>query len=140
MTSFTFSGLDQLIAAIKGLPETLAAGTQPLVTQTAEQLAAVLRNELPIRAEQGSPHRKPPGGLRRGVTVKITGDPRKAEAKVVNKAPHAHLIEWGWTSKGAAKRKVPGLFTVTRTAPRFRRRLYNELVPLVDEICQREIE
>lgn len=140
MTKFTFRGLDDLLASIRGLPQALAAGTQPTVTKTAERMANALRNELPIHAEQGSPRRKAPGGLRRGVKVKVFDDPRVAKAEVVNTAPHAHLIEYGWTAKGKANRKVEGRYTVSRMAPQFRRQMLSELVPLVDEICQREIE
>lgn len=127
----TFKGLDELIAAIHGLPQALAHQVQPTVTQIATRAADAIRNALPEHT----------GTLKSRVKVKSElKDPRVAFAMVASTAPHAHLNEYGWHTKGKLRRKIPGKFTVARTAPRFRRQMIEDITPMIDDICQREIQ
>ena len=86
-TKVVFTGIEATKGEFKAQPEALAKATQYLANRIAKQAAADIKAAYP----------KVTGNLRDGVKVERSRNPSKvvAAARVVNRAPHAHLYELG---------------------------------------------
>ena len=86
-TKVIFTGIEETKAEFKAQPEALAKATQTLANRIAKQAVADIKAAYPRKT----------GNLRNGVKVERSRNPSKtiAAARVVNRAPHAHLYELG---------------------------------------------
>jgi hypothetical protein len=124
----TWTGLDQLRAALRALPFELAADARHIVEGTAERAKAEI-----AQAYQGHHHS---GNLEKGLTATIrpTGS-FGANATVRNRATHAHWFEYGTqirkTGLGWNRGRMPSGNVFLPRMQAARRRMYQELIALV---------
>jgi hypothetical protein len=141
--SLTWSGLEELKAALRALPADLAAEAGHLVQGAANGAAAEIKRGYPVRAptprEPKSTASKP-GDLRDGLSVAVvTMGPYGAGAVVRNKDKTASWFEYGTQTRrtgkgygrGAIVRPSPPGRVFIPAVRAARRRLYADLADLV---------
>lgn len=97
-----FSGLDELRAVLRRLPEECAVEAGKIIEGEANAAAAEMRQKYPVRT----------GNLMQGVVVtRVDRGKYAAGAIVKNRARHAHLWEFGsqvrFTKRGANRGAMP---------------------------------
>lgn len=126
---FRFTGLEELKAELRNLPEALAQEAQAIVFGMADEAAAEIRAAYPSHT----------GNLRRGVSVVRRVYAVSTAAIVVNKAPHAFLYENGtqarhYFTKGGVKKalgRMPPGHVFVPIMIRKRRQMYERLKGLL---------
>ena len=114
--SFTITGLDELRNVLEDLPERLKSQEiGPIIRATADGLASELKSAYPTVT----------GTLVNRITVEKKDELR---ARVRNRAPHAHLYEYGTVRRytagtGANRGTMPAKPTFVPAAVRWRARM-----------------
>lgn len=112
--SVEFSGLDELYAALRALPEEFRQQADPVVAESASRAASAVQ-----RAYDATFQRRT-GDLTKNVRAERGGPLTHV---VINTAPHAHLLEYGTATRtthgtGANRGRITGrpvfIPTVTR--------------------------
>lgn len=127
MTGLTFTGLDELRAAMRELPETLTAEASHIIEAAANGAAADIKAAYPVRT----------GNLLDHLTVTHFDQGRYVAAALVkNTSKHAWLVENGsqarHTAIGANRGSMPPAHVFVPRVMRARRRMYEELVALLE--------
>jgi hypothetical protein len=120
----TMTGFDELLEALRKLPEALTGEAERIAEGSANATA------FDLRAEYGS--RRRTGNLQQSVSVEHrTRGGSIVSAVVKVKAPHAHLVEYGsqarHTDIGANRGSMPATPIVGRVASKHRRRMYESM-------------
>lgn len=136
-----FSGMAEMIAALKALPEALQREAEGVVVAAAEQTANEVRSAYLKANKSYFQHgrvRENAGNLVAGVVVRRSkGESgRRLRAQVKSSAPHAHLYEYGTVSRhlqsnGANRGTMPATPTVVPIAQRNRSRMVAALTDVV---------
>jgi hypothetical protein len=128
-TTLEIRGLDDLKAALRALPATLASAATPIVIGAAEGAGATIKAAYPVVT----------GNLRQGVTVTIkSANAGGVVAIVKSGARHAWIYEHGTqtrqTKLGANRGRMPAPPTPVfiPTMMRARRAMYAELGALLE--------
>lgn len=111
-------GLDALARELATLPDRLQREAAVIIDEAAEAHAAQVRPVFPLNSVTGN--------LARGLLVERTGPLTR---RVVNKAPHAHLYEFGFTH--SAGRQVDGHDVYVPLAQDIRARMVSRLEQLL---------
>lgn len=134
VASLEWSGLAELKAALKALPETIAREAAEIVEAHANDAARTVQANYPIAPTTKS-HRG--GKLRGGVTVEINRSRFGAAARVRSRAHHSHLFERGTKRRnyhGADRGEMPEASPAQQMIPaviRARKRMVAALIALV---------
>jgi hypothetical protein len=127
--ALTIEGLDELRAALRRLPEELAAEAGGIVLTAATDAASAM--DAQYAAHEWT------GNLRRGLSVTREEATQRygARAVVKNRAPHAWWAENGTqirrTSKGVNRGAMPPIHVFVPTAIKYRRAMVEQLKALV---------
>jgi len=118
------TGLTELRAALRNLPEELTGEASAIVLAHAE--------EAQRRIESGYPQ-GPTGNLKRGVVTQRSSSRFTAGATVLSRAKHAYLYEHGFTRKGKnTARKTPQ--AMIPIVVRVRAQMVRSLIQLVRSV------
>lgn len=123
--SLRMEGLKELRQALRDLPEHLRDEARDIVLNRAETARAAVDAAYPERT----------GRLKRGLTLKTEYSAFGVSVLLRNRAPHAHLFEYGTqarhTSIGANRGSMPARPTFIPIVSRQRRAMYEELIELL---------
>jgi hypothetical protein len=111
-------GLEALAQELATLPDRLQREAEGIVDEAAEAHAAAVRPVFPVHSVTGN--------LARGLAIEKTGPLTR---RVVNRAPHAHLYEFGFTH--SAGRQVAGHNVYVPQAQDIRARMVSRLEGLL---------
>jgi hypothetical protein len=125
-------GLDDLLAELLKLPETLKAEAAQIVLEAAESCKREVQAAYPTG---------PTGNLKRGVTMNVDSNSRfGVAARVKSNAKHVHIFENGTqqrhTNSGANRGRMPRAPESERMIPiviRARRRMVQQLIEMVQK-------
>lgn len=120
---FVFTGLDELKAQLRDLPEHLAGEAGHLVEAAGNRAVLDLRRAYP----------RVTGNLRAGVEVTFTRSSGGVRAVVRSRAPHAWLYEHGVAGRKVGKglNRTP-TFVFKKTMSRVRKELYDAFAALLE--------
>ncbi len=140
------SGLEELRAELRKLPEDLATEAGDIVLAHAEMAKRDVQAGYPVRTSNMNPgpNRKtpwyPPGNLQRRITVQRNRSKVASAASVRVTAPHAAIFEFGTdkrtTEKGWNRGRMPKADEATAAIPKFMRARFR-MVEALKEMVRR---
>jgi hypothetical protein len=127
-TRLELDGLEQLKRDLRNLPDELVGEAQHIVEATANGAASAIKHAYPSHS----------GNLIARVDVEGSANPHGAGAKVISRARHSHLFEFGTksrkTANGANRGQMPKARSDQAMIPiaiRARRLMVSKLIDLV---------
>jgi hypothetical protein len=125
--SLTLDGLEELRRELAALPTTWRAAAEEVVRGTAEEMAR------DVRAAYNQRWKEHTGNLTKDIRVEKVGP---ISYVVVNRARHAHLLEFGTVTRyrhdtGANRGRIDGRPVFIPLAVKYRRRMFERLKALL---------
>jgi hypothetical protein len=132
----TWTGLEELGQTLRALPQQFQVEAGRVIAQAAHDHLRTMQREFP--ENDGPPRRRANGTVRQGGTLRRSTvleqrDPMKYVVR--NKAPHAHLYEWGYTH--VSGKQVKGKRVFVTAAVEIRARMLLHLQALLVQVATR---
>jgi hypothetical protein len=129
----TLTGLDDLVRALRALPELVQREASVIVTDHARAAMTAMQAAYPVRTYGRLSNR---GALLRGLRLESRTDAVSSSAILRNRAPHAYLFEHGTatrhTAAGISRGAMPPGRVFIPIAVREKTAMRNDLIALLE--------